>query len=99
MSLDLNTVLRDVVKRINYIKNNALNSRLFTHLCKEQYSNYTSLLMHAEIRWLSRGYSIHRLLQLKDKRAMFLTRLLLRNFFSMMLGFLSYAICLAFSEN
>ena len=32
MSLDLDTVLRDVVKIINYIKNNALNRRLFTNL-------------------------------------------------------------------
>ena len=73
MSLDLDTVLRDAVKIINYIKNNALNSRLFTNICKEQDSNYTSLLMHAEIRWLSRGYSIQRLLQLKDELVMFLT--------------------------
>ena len=73
MSFDLDAVLRDVVKIINYIKNNALNSRLFANLCKEQDSNYTSLLMHAEIRWLSRGYSIQRLLQLKDERVMFLT--------------------------
>ena len=29
--------------------------------------------MHAEIRWLSRGYSIQRLLQLKDELVMFLT--------------------------
>ena len=72
-SVDLDTVLRDVVKIINYIKNNALNSRLFTNLCKEQDLTYTSLLMHAEIRWLSRGYSIQRLLQLKDELAMFLT--------------------------
>ena len=73
MSFDLDTVLRDVVKIFNYIKNNALNNRLFTNRCKEQDSNYTSLLMHAEIRWLSRGYSIRRLLQLKDERVMFLT--------------------------
>ena len=71
MSFDLDTVLRDVVKIINYMKKNALNSRLFTNLCKEQ--NYTSLLMHAEIRWLSRDYSIQRLLQLKDELVMFLT--------------------------
>ena len=73
MSFDLHTVLRDVVKIINYIKNNALNSRLFANLCKEQDSHYTSLLMHVEIRWLSRGYSIQRLLQLKDELVMFLT--------------------------
>ena len=30
--------------------------------------------MHAEISWLSRGYSIQRLLQLKDERVMFLKK-------------------------
>ena len=29
--------------------------------------------MHTEIRWLSRGYSIQRLLHLKDERVMLLT--------------------------
>ena len=29
--------------------------------------------MHAKIRWLSRGYSIQRLLHLKDERIMLLT--------------------------
>ena len=66
ITLDLYTVLREVVKIINYIKNNSLNSRLFTNLRKEQNSNYTSLLMLAEIRWQSRGYSMQRLLHLKD---------------------------------
>ena len=101
MSLDGGTVLRDVVKIINYIKTNALNSHLFTNLCKEQDSNYTSLLMHAEIRWLARGYSIQRLLQLKGELVMFLTeqKSAFTVLCSMMPGFLSYAICLTFSEN
>ena len=43
---------------INYIKNNALNSRLFTNLCKEQDSNYASLLMHAEIRWYTKVIAV-----------------------------------------
>ena len=73
ISLDLDILLLDVVKIINCIKNNALNSRLFTNLCKEQDSNNTSLLMHAKIRWLSRGCSIQRLLHLKNERIMLLT--------------------------
>ena len=58
MSPELNIVLRNVVKIINYVRNNALNNRLFSNLCKEQRSNCTNLLMHAKIRWLSRGYSM-----------------------------------------
>ena len=34
ISLNLDTVLRDVFKIINYIKYNALNSHLFTNFCK-----------------------------------------------------------------
>ena len=101
MSLDLDTVLRDVVKTINYIKNNALNSRLCTNLCKEQDSNYTSLLMHAEIRWLSRGNSIQKVLQLKDELVMFLTeqKSAFAELFLNDAWVLTYAICLTFSEN
>ena len=36
ISLDLDTVLREVFQINNDIKNNALNTRLFTNLCKEQ---------------------------------------------------------------
>ena len=69
----LNDVLRDAVKIINFIKSHALNSRLFSNLCKDMDSNYTTLLLHAEIRWLSRGQSLRRLLLLKDEIETFLT--------------------------
>lgn len=36
-------------------------------------SDYTSLLIHAEVRWLSRGRSLKRLLTLKDEVLIFLT--------------------------
>uniref|UniRef100_A0A0K0EJ23 DUF4371 domain-containing protein n=1 Tax=Strongyloides stercoralis TaxID=6248 RepID=A0A0K0EJ23_STRER len=52
---ELNDVLQVAVKIINSIKGHALNSRLFSNLCKDTDSNYTTLLLHAEIRWLSRG--------------------------------------------
>ena len=35
MSADLNNVLTDVVKIVNHIKTNALNSRLFNALCND----------------------------------------------------------------
>ena len=73
MSSKLDIILRNVVKIINYVKNNALNSRLFSNLCKEQSSDYTNLLIRAEIRWLSRGYSMQRLLHIKEEFVMFLT--------------------------
>ncbi|XP_035229056.1 protein FAM200A-like [Stegodyphus dumicola] len=45
---ELNDVLQDAVKIINFIKSHALNSRLFSNLCKDTDSNYTTLLLHAE---------------------------------------------------
>ena len=69
----MNDVLQDAVKVINLIKNHALNSRLFSNLCKDTNSNYTTLLLHAEVRWLSKGQSLKRLLLLKDEIEIFLT--------------------------
>lgn len=70
---ELNTVFFDAVKIINFIKSRALNSRLFKNLCIDMDSDYTSLLLHAEVRWLSRGRSLKRLLTLKDEVLIFLT--------------------------
>lgn len=50
MSPDLNEVLTQAVKIINFIKSNALNSRLFLVLCEEMGSEHSHLLMHAEVR-------------------------------------------------
>ena len=69
----MNDVLQDVVKIINSIKSHALNSRLFSNLCKDTDSHYTNLLLHAEVRWKSRGQSLKRLLLLKDEIEIFLT--------------------------
>ena len=73
LASELNDVLQDAVKIINFIKSHALNSRLFSNLCKDTDSNYTTLLSHAEVRWLSRGQSLRRLLLLKDEIEIFLT--------------------------
>ena len=64
---ELNDVLHDTVKIINFIKTRTLKSRLFSNLCTDTYSHYTDLLLHAEVRWISKGQSLRRLLLLKDK--------------------------------
>ena len=91
-------MLQDAVKVINFIKNHALNSRLFSNLCKNTSSNFTTLLLHAEKRWLSRGQSLKRLLLLKDEIEIVLTE---RNvnfllFFKMTCGYPSCVICQIF---
>ena len=46
MPPELNSVLNDVVKVINHIKANALNSRLFTQLCEEMDTEHRRLLLY-----------------------------------------------------
>jgi hypothetical protein len=49
------TVLDEAVKIVSLIKACPLNSRLFSALCNEMGSDHEHLLLHTEIRWLSRG--------------------------------------------
>jgi len=42
------------VKTINFIKNNAVNSRCFAKLCEGLEADHLHLLYHSEVRWLSR---------------------------------------------
>jgi hypothetical protein len=55
MPPEFKTVLDSAVKLVNYIKARSLSNRLFSLLCDEMGSEYTQLLLHSEIRWLSRG--------------------------------------------
>ena len=61
---DLKKVLNKVVKMVNYIKSRPLKSRLFAKLCKEMGANYANLLLHTEVRWLSRGKALSRVYEL-----------------------------------
>ena len=63
-SPELNNVLQDVIKIINHIKVHALNSRLFTQLCEEMDTEHTRLLLHTEVRRLSKGRSLARVFEL-----------------------------------
>jgi len=55
MPADLLAVLNDAVKLVNFIKARPLNSTLFTLLCNEMGREHKALLLHAEVRWLSRS--------------------------------------------
>ena len=73
MCPELNSVLTDVVKVINYIKAHALNSRLFEQLCEEMDAEHKRLLLHTEMRWLSRGKSLTRVFELREPLQRFLS--------------------------
>ena len=69
---DLKTVMQSVVKVVNFIKSNALNSRLFAKLCQEMDSKHEVLLLHTEVRWLSKGKVLQRFFELHTEATEFL---------------------------
>lgn len=58
----LHDILNDSIKVINFIKSRPLNARLFHRLCEDMGAEHTQLLLHTEVRWLSRGRILNRLL-------------------------------------
>jgi hypothetical protein len=68
---ELNQVLIKVVKMVNYIKQRPLKSRIFAKLCESMESSHVSLLLHTEVRWLSRGKVLSRCYELKDELRIF----------------------------
>jgi hypothetical protein len=69
---DVIKVLLNAISVINFIKSKSLNSRLFTILCNEIGSDHEKLLLHTEVRWLSRGKILSRLFELRDEARIFL---------------------------
>ena len=67
MSPELDSVLTDAVKVINFIKSRPLNARLFHKLCEETGSDHHQLLLHTDVRWLSRGKALQRLFELREQ--------------------------------
>lgn len=70
---NLNSVLSDAVKVINFVKVRALNSRLFSLMCEDMGGKFKTLLLHTEVRWLSQGKILTRLFELRSEVFMFLT--------------------------
>ncbi|XP_036358063.1 zinc finger BED domain-containing protein 5-like [Octopus sinensis] len=72
ISDNFENVLNTSVKIVNFIKSKPLQSHLFEKLCEEMGSDHKSLLLHAEIQWLSRGKVLTRLAELREEVAIFL---------------------------
>ena len=58
LSEELHYTLNAVIKCVNYIKARPPNQGLFSSLCDEMGADHTGLLLHTEVRWLSRGYHV-----------------------------------------
>ena len=68
----LSDSLNLVVRVVNKIKTRALNTRLFRQLCDENDKKFERLLLHTEVRWLSKGSCIKRFFSLYDTIVEFL---------------------------
>uniref|UniRef100_A0A8C4TH09 HAT C-terminal dimerisation domain-containing protein n=1 Tax=Erpetoichthys calabaricus TaxID=27687 RepID=A0A8C4TH09_ERPCA len=66
MNANLKSIFDQAIKIVNYIKAHPLNSRLFASLCSNMDFDHEQLLMHTEVRWLSRGKVFNRLFELRD---------------------------------
>lgn len=77
MPADLQKVLDESMKIVNYIKNHPLNA-LFSQ--EEMGSTHTQLLFHTDVRWLSRGKILNLLFEFRHELQCFLNdRFELRN--------------------
>ncbi|XP_067139344.1 zinc finger BED domain-containing protein 5-like [Centruroides vittatus] len=71
MPENLNQILCEAAKLVNFIKSRPLQNRLFAKLCDEMGENKKSLLFHTEVRGLSRGKVLIRVLELQDELIFF----------------------------
>lgn len=63
---DFRSVLDKTIEMINYIKRRPLKSRLLSQICDELGTQHCNLLLHTEVRWLSRGRILSRVYELRD---------------------------------
>ncbi|XP_068205433.1 protein FAM200C-like [Palaemon carinicauda] len=73
LSHELQKVMQEVTQVIKIIKARALNSRLFTQMCSDFGFEHIYLFYHSEVRWLSRGKVLQRLLEFWTETELFLT--------------------------
>ncbi|GBO20834.1 Zinc finger BED domain-containing protein 5 [Araneus ventricosus] len=65
ISATLKSVLDEAVKIINFIKSKPLQSRIFKAMCEDMGSLHNTLLLHTEVRWLSRSKILVRIFELR----------------------------------
>ena len=69
---ELSETMKHCIDIVNFIKGRALNSRIFSSLCKEMGSEHQSLLYYTHVRWLSRGKVLARLFELRHEVSQFI---------------------------
>ena len=74
-SLQLKHVMDSVTKCVNKIRARALNRREFRQFLLDMEEDYGELILHCEVRWLSKGKVLSRFWDLKNRVLEFLTEI------------------------
>ena len=72
LTADLHQSLQIVITTTNTIEKNALNDRMIQQLCYNNDEIYKRLLLHTEVRWLSKGICLKQFHELFDSIVEFL---------------------------
>jgi hypothetical protein len=68
----LHQSLQYVISAVNRIRSSALNDRLFRQMCSDNDEEFNRLILHTEVRWLSKGACLNRFWNLFDSVITFL---------------------------
>ena len=69
---DLQSALKIAIKTVNC--ESALNTRLFSKLCKDMSADHTTLLYHTDVRLLSKRNALFRVFKLREELAEYVFR-------------------------
>lgn len=72
---EIKNVLEICIKVVNTVKSSALNSHLFNILCSELSAHHSVLLLHTEVRWLSKRNMFERMYEFKSEVEIMLLKL------------------------
>ena len=61
-----------IIRIVNFFKTSAVNTRLFSKLCKDMHSDHETLLFHTSVRWLSKGNVVARVYEMREELTVFL---------------------------
>ncbi|XP_064099360.1 protein FAM200C-like [Macrobrachium nipponense] len=72
LTRELQAILDNAIKIVNYVKSIPVNTRLFKQLCKDLDSEHQLLLFYTKVRWLYKGNVLNRVFELREDPKMFL---------------------------